>query len=93
MDVMETQPEPTDPELIPRAWWRSDDAGTKYRGLEETLLYLRDYLVKEKFDVRSRLLRSCAYLNLSAGRLWLQSRGDNGSVDIRLGKHRAFIGR
>ncbi|KZV88150.1 FSH1-domain-containing protein [Exidia glandulosa HHB12029] len=50
MDVQETQPEPTDPELIPRAWWRSDEAGTKYRGLEESLLYLRDHLVKEKYN-------------------------------------------
>lgn len=51
MDVMETQPEPTDPELIPRAWWRSDDAGTAYRGLETSLLYLRDYLAQERFNV------------------------------------------
>jgi len=36
-----------DPELIPRAWWRASDDRTVYYGLDETLVYVRDFLVKE----------------------------------------------
>jgi hypothetical protein len=36
-----------DPELIPRAWWRASDDRTVYMGLDETLVYARDFLKKE----------------------------------------------
>ncbi|EJD40334.1 FSH1-domain-containing protein [Auricularia subglabra TFB-10046 SS5] len=50
LDVVETKPEPTEPEEIPRAWWRSDETGTNYRGVEQSLLFLRDHLLKEKYN-------------------------------------------
>jgi len=36
-----------DPELIPRAWWRSNEDRTVYIGVDETLVYVRDFLKKE----------------------------------------------
>lgn len=51
---------PTDPELIPRAWWRANEDRTVYQGVDDTLIYVRDFLKKQvaetgPFDVRSLL--------------------------------------
>lgn len=53
--TIERPPEPeqvdpaaeVDPETIPRAWWRANDDKTVYRGVDETLVYVRDFLKKE----------------------------------------------
>ncbi|KAL0955691.1 hypothetical protein HGRIS_001915 [Hohenbuehelia grisea] len=40
----------TDPSVIPRGWFRVNKERTQAFGLEDTLLHIRDLLVKEKFD-------------------------------------------
>jgi hypothetical protein len=42
-----------DPSLTPRAWWRWNTDSLRAVGLEETLLYLRNKLKAERFDVRA----------------------------------------
>ena len=49
------RPEPvqeqvTDPETVPRAWWRSNEEKTLYQGLDETLAYAREFLRKEALE-------------------------------------------
>ena len=41
-----------DPALIPRAWWRSNKERTVYKGMEDSILMIRDVLRQRKFDVR-----------------------------------------
>ena len=46
------------PMTTSRGWWTKADSGkaeSYATGLEESLRYLRDYLVHEEFDVRSWL--------------------------------------
>lgn len=43
----------TDPALAPRGWWSVDGSRTKTDGLEDSILLLRDYLVKDHYDVRT----------------------------------------
>ena len=41
------RPAPTpmdDPLLIPRAWWRANEDRTVYSGVDESLIYVRDFL-------------------------------------------------
>ncbi|KAL1941065.1 hypothetical protein VTO73DRAFT_7701 [Trametes versicolor] len=40
----------TDPALAPRGWWSVDGSRTKTDGLEDSILLLRDYLVKDHYD-------------------------------------------
>jgi Serine hydrolase (FSH1) len=49
-----------DPELVPRAWWRANEEKTVYQGVNETLVYVRDFLKKQvlehgPFDVCDQL--------------------------------------
>jgi hypothetical protein len=41
------------PELVPRAWWKSNEDRTVYYGHHESVLYIRDFLHKSEvpFDV------------------------------------------
>lgn len=41
--AVEVEKEP-DPELIPRAWWRANEDRTIYWGIDESLIYVRDFL-------------------------------------------------
>lgn len=45
--------ESSSPELIPRSWWIPNEDKTVYRRLDETLIYLRDFLDGQEvqFDV------------------------------------------
>jgi len=47
LDRPESVESATDPELIPRAWWRSNEERTVYIGIDESLVYMRDFLQKE----------------------------------------------
>ena len=40
----------SDPALLPRGWWKVDAARTKTIGLEDSILLLRDILVKDHYD-------------------------------------------
>jgi len=42
----------SDPSVTPRAWWRTNSERTAAHGLEDTLLYLRDILQRDRYDVR-----------------------------------------
>jgi len=50
--VTRTFPDTNDPEQMLRAWYTADDK-SRYRGIERTIPYLRDFLAHEKpFNVR-----------------------------------------
>ena len=40
----------SDPALAPRGWWKVDAARTKTIGLEDSILFLRDALLKDHYD-------------------------------------------
>ena len=40
----------SDPALLPRGWWKVDAARTKTIGLEDSILLLRDVLLKDHYD-------------------------------------------
>lgn len=42
----------TNPALAPRSWWKYDPADVKTVGLEASLMYLRDVLLRDQYDVR-----------------------------------------
>ncbi|KAH7097944.1 FSH1-domain-containing protein [Auriculariales sp. MPI-PUGE-AT-0066] len=48
LEATQIEEEPTDPELIPRAWWKRADDGNTYRGFDSTIQYIRDFLVKQE---------------------------------------------
>lgn len=49
----------TDPALAPRGWWSVDASRTKTDGLEDSILLLRDYLVKDHYEVCEREKHKC----------------------------------
>ncbi|EJF61922.1 serine hydrolase FSH [Dichomitus squalens] len=40
----------SDPALLPRGWWQVDAARTKTIGLEDSILQIRDLLLKDRYD-------------------------------------------
>ncbi|KAI0773072.1 FSH1-domain-containing protein [Trametes elegans] len=40
----------TDPALAPRGWWHVDATRTKTPGLEDSILLIRDYLIKDHYE-------------------------------------------
>ncbi|RPD66858.1 hypothetical protein L227DRAFT_648029 [Lentinus tigrinus ALCF2SS1-6] len=40
----------SDPALAPRGWWKADAARTKTIGIEDSILQLRDVLIKDRYD-------------------------------------------
>lgn len=46
-----------DPALKPRAWYKSDPTRTRTDGLEESLVFLRDTLKTQRFEVRHQRLQ------------------------------------
>ncbi|EIW80538.1 FSH1-domain-containing protein [Coniophora puteana RWD-64-598 SS2] len=46
----EANPDSTDEKDAPRAWWRADRARQTAKGLEDTLIYIREILRKDRFD-------------------------------------------
>ncbi|KAL4079240.1 serine hydrolase FSH [Scleroderma citrinum] len=40
----------SDPTLVPRAWWKANPERTVARGLEESLVVLRDVLQRDRYD-------------------------------------------
>ncbi|KAI0643450.1 FSH1-domain-containing protein [Trametes meyenii] len=40
----------TDPALAPRGWWFADATRTKTTGLEDSIMHLREYLLKDHYD-------------------------------------------
>jgi len=52
-DLFEDSEVNDDPEHAARGWWKfTDPAKTVCVGMEETLLFLRDLLKEQRFDVR-----------------------------------------
>lgn len=47
-----------DPALAPRGWWNVDAARTKTVGLEDSIMLIREYLLKDTYEV-GLLLNFC----------------------------------
>ena len=47
-----TKPASTNPEDIPRGWWRTNPERTVAIGVEESLQTLKEVLMKDTYDVR-----------------------------------------
>jgi hypothetical protein len=61
----------SDPSATPRAWWKSNPERTVAHGMEDSLLYLRDILRRDRYDVsilqmympyRAKLMRCRVFL-------------------------------
>jgi len=37
-------------DLVPRGWWRANEDRTVYHGAEESIQYIKELMIKEKFD-------------------------------------------
>lgn len=51
INAEETTPQSKNPEDIPLGWWKADPDRTKAVGLEESLLNLKEVLMKDTYDV------------------------------------------
>lgn len=61
----------SNPETAMRGWWTANEDRTKVTGLQESLLFIKDILKSQRFDVSLAYFQDCNELTRSLCREYL----------------------